>query len=115
MTTEVPITNNAALRVDTAGTFVLSRNLTNNGLLSLNGDGDIGGGSQLLNDGTLRKSAGTGVSLVSPGSLTAVGPDFDVHTGTVQIGVGSTLGGGGTFTVADGSLLTFERPGVEAP
>ena len=98
--------------MDTPGSFLLSRNLTNNGLLDLNGDGDIGGGSQLLNDGTLRKSAGTGVSLVSPGSLTAVGPRLRrphrhrpdrrrVHARRRR-----------TFTVADGALLTFEPPGV---
>ncbi|MCE9535089.1 MAG: hypothetical protein K8R65_01605, partial [Nitrospirae bacterium] len=87
-------------------------------LYDLAGDGDvgasgIGGGFApfFQNDGTLRKSAGNDVSIVSSialnGSATAA---FDVQSGRLKVSGGSNTWSGGTFSSGSGGV--FEISGT---
>ncbi|KEF42131.1 MAG: hypothetical protein ER33_07850 [Cyanobium sp. CACIAM 14] len=58
-----------------------------------------------INHGTLRKSAGSGVSTVSGGAFSNAGGTLDVRTGTLAIASPGGTSSGGSFSIASGATL----------
>ncbi|MHB1560310.1 MAG: carboxypeptidase regulatory-like domain-containing protein, partial [Isosphaeraceae bacterium] len=68
-------------------------------------DNPVGGQTAVINDGTIEKTAGTGVSrLLVNGTLTNAGV-IDVQSGTVQLAANAVTSTGGSFAVAQGAIL----------
>ncbi|MBI5107576.1 MAG: hypothetical protein HZA62_02410 [Rhodocyclales bacterium] len=117
------------MTVSGTGNLILNNGsvLTNNGVLDIQGDASLqytaGAVPTLSNTGTLRKSAGAGVTVIglsNPITFSNAGV-LDVQTGTVQF-PGSftnagTLSGSGTIDVGSANTLTNNgtiSPGVGA-
>ncbi|MBI1394841.1 MAG: PEP-CTERM sorting domain-containing protein [Betaproteobacteria bacterium] len=81
-----------------------SHTLTNEGVYDLQGDLNLQNayGGFFVNDGTLRKSAGTGTSAVSLTFTNAMDGIIEVRSGTMEFGHGDAVFGDGT---------RFEGPG----
>jgi len=90
--------------------------LNNTGLINFGDGGNFtlsGSGGTINNTGTLRKSAGVDVSLITH-TLNNNGA-VEVQTGTLQLGRDFATGGGtsaGAFTIAAGATLQFASLGV---
>ncbi len=68
-------------------------------------DNPVGGQMAVINNGTIEKAGGTGVStLLGNGTLTN-GGTIEVATGTLQLATGTVASTGGRFTVAQGARL----------
>ena len=106
-----PITNGGTIQVTSSYYFYLENNavLTNNGTIDFLGDGNAylngaAGTTAVVNNGTIRKSAGTASSFTAP--LTAnAGSQFLVQAGTFYMG--NITSNGGAFSISSGAVLMF--------
>lgn len=108
------------------GTLALAGQLANSGLidngvgatLDLQGDFGIGKSGRLINDGTLLKSAGNGLSLVqASGALDSTGK-IVVQSGTLElaaslINISGSIGGAGTIAFGPGITTLFSGASVK--
>ena len=90
--------NSSSLVID--GTLDIQNNLQ----LTCNSGGDT---CPLTNNGTLRKSAGSGTSAISRFALTNNGATIDIDSGSITMTGTTTLSGSGRV---DGGTLTVEGP-----
>jgi hypothetical protein len=73
-----------------------------------------GGSSNFVNEGTFRKSVGTGVSTWGGSNIfDHSGGTVDVETGTLNIQLNGHVSTGGTFNVAAGAVLDLSGPNIE--
>ncbi len=63
------------------------------------------GDGQIVNEGTFRKSGGTGVSTLGPGFFDHANGTIEVQTGTIAIPLNGDVSSGGVFNVSAGAVL----------
>jgi hypothetical protein len=116
-TADAKILNTGTLRQDSAGTLTLNQSLTNQGTYDINGDGDVTGGQSFFNDGTVKKSSGSGTSIIGQPlngaccmHVDGVAPKWNVQAGTLQIAAPATWISGGEMLTSAGATLRFAIP-----
>ncbi len=111
------LVNNATVTLAGSANLVLTNTVTNNatGLFDLTTDIGITGNAVFNNSGTIRKSAGNGVSRIGPADASnlyfnQLGGTLEAKTGTLQIDQTRTsvLETGGTWNASAGATLDFE-------
>lgn len=110
------INNTGTVIVTGTGNLVVSGTLNNNagGVVDFRSDGGAAGNGVINNSGTIRKSAGVGVSRIGPSPnvdlyLNQLGGILDAQSGTLLLDQlrTSLLETGGTWNAAAGAMLEF--------
>ena len=103
------LANAGTVNQSAQSTFTLANVFTNlqSGVYDIQGDSSFAGaGGFFYNNGTLRKSAGTGTSTIPDGlAVFHYGGTIDVESGTLNLQDSNIASTGGVFNVAAGAIL----------
>jgi RHS repeat-associated protein len=117
----LPFTNQGSITVTGTGNLVVGNVFTNSGtgLIDIRADGGITGNGEFDNSGTIRKSAGSGVSRIGPSVnstlyFNQLGNTLDAESGTLRLDRTRTdvQETGGTWIAAAGATLDFVGEGA---
>jgi hypothetical protein len=107
-----PISNSGTINIASSNYFYMQNNaaLTNSGTIDFQGDGatymnGTVGTTNITNNGTIKKSAGTGSSTFNVPLIAQSGSQFLAQSGTFYVGAVTSTGA--IFTVSTGATLYF--------
>jgi len=107
-----PLTNNGIIDIVSNGTIYVENNavLTNAGTIDIQSDGNIylnsvAGSTAIVNNGVIKKSAGTSNTTVNVPLIANSGSQFLVQSGNVYGGAVTSTGA--TFSVSSGAMLGY--------
>ena len=108
------VVNDAGSAIRSSGTGIsFQGNLTNNGLIDFTNDSDFTRpqNGNFHNTGTVRKSGGSGETVLTDLNMDGNGQTLDVDTGTLRVNQAGTWSGITTITPAAGAAFRFSRTG----